>query len=161
MCFSLLKREIWLLTWFQSKIHPWIVWKVNMSVFFVLGRFENECESVIGDFTLGSWPFACKGALLFRWLMGTSANAGMLGCLQIRIHYLLKPKVQYGKCRFWKEFSLVWESVHPFLDLFWWISGEKSLPHKWLYTNNKLKSDPCLIPFNKNLLDGLKIKMWK
>lgn len=50
-----------------------------MSVFWVLEWFENECESVTGDFTLGSWPFACKGALLFGWLMGTSANTGILG----------------------------------------------------------------------------------
>lgn len=73
--------EIWLLTLFQSKILPRIMRKVNMTVFCVLGWFENECESVTGDFPLRSWPFACKGDLLFGWLMGTSANAGMLGCV--------------------------------------------------------------------------------
>lgn len=55
-------------------------------------------------------------------------------------------------------FSLVWESVHPFLDLFWWVSSEKALPHNWLYTKKELKSDPYFIPLNKELLDGLKIK---
>lgn len=78
---QIVEERFGLLTLFQSEILSWILQKVNLSVFCMLGWFENDCKPVTGDFTLGSWPFACKGDLLFVWLMGTSANAGLLGCV--------------------------------------------------------------------------------
>lgn len=74
-------------------------------------------------------------------------HAGL--CLQIRIHYLLRWKVQYGKWRL-KNVSLLSVSAHSFLNILGWASGGNSLSHKWLCNKNELKPEPCFMPRDKN-----------
>lgn len=125
---------------YLSKIYPWIVWKVNMSVFCVLGWFKDECESVAGDFTRGTWPFAYKGALLFDWLMGISANAGELGCVcrsKFITCWVLRCSIE--NVGFEKN-CFIGLRVSTLCPGFQWISTEKSSFHKWLSAKKELKN---------------------
>lgn len=75
MCFSLLRKDL-VIDFVSEENSSMNHKKVNMSVFSVLGWFENECESVTGNFTLESWSFACEGALLF----GSRVHLQILAC---------------------------------------------------------------------------------
>lgn len=79
-------------------------------------------------------------------------------CLQIRIHCLLRWKVQYGKWRF-KNVSLLWLSVNSFLNPFGWASNKNLLSHKWLCNKNEPLSLWHVIKTRWFLYKRMKLKL--
>lgn len=80
MCFSLLRRNL-VVDFVSEQNSP-------------TSCVKSKCVCILGVRVIWEWMWVCnwrlhtgkltfcfKRALLFAWLMGTSANAGMLGCV--------------------------------------------------------------------------------